>query len=117
MSSPSTTTPSSSTPSSTTTPAPSHYDSPLSLGWILVIVFVCAILGQILVLGCYYLYKKSKNEGEHRDRVTTMHNAFMEAVENERNKKSSSSSSSANDRWGSYAGGSGLEVQRDAAEA
>ena len=114
MSTPSTT----ATPStSTTTPAPYHYDSPLSLGWILVIVFVCAILGQILVLGCYYLYKKSKNEGEHRDRVATMHNAFMEAVENERNKKSSSSFSSANDRWGSYAGGSGLEVQRDAAEA
>ena len=111
MSTTSTTTPSSSTPVSTTTPAPYHYDSPLSLGWILVIVFVCAILGQILVLGCYYLYKKSKNEGEHRDRVSTMHSAFMEAVENERKKPSA-----ANDRWGSYAG-SGLEVQRDAAEA
>lgn len=109
----------STTAAATTSAPPTHHqphtESPISLGWILGIVFVCVVLAQIFVLGCYYLYKRDKNDEEHKDRVSTMHSAFMEAVENER-MKSGKGGHDADDRWGSYSK-SGLQVQREAPEA
>jgi len=74
------------------------------------------ILGQILVLGVLLpLYKKSKNEGEHRDRVSTMHNVLLWKLLKMRGTRNHLLLLMIVGEV--MLGGSGLEVQRDAAEA
>ena len=57
---------------------------PFGMGVLLGIILAVAVVAQLFVVGCYYLCKKKQQEIEHRDKVTSMHNAFMDAVENER---------------------------------
>ncbi len=92
---------------SSTTTSPAFEESSISLGAIIGIVFACAILGQLCVVGCYIWYRRKIDEIEHKTKVATMHNAFMDAVENERQK--------GNEQWGSYSNqkNGNLQVQRD----